>query len=241
MTRSAARQLSALALVMGFAVAVSNPAWADGTAIDKVYNPYVQMLENEIEYRFLLQDDDGSWSASRHKLGFGRALSDRFFVELYAMGSDGPGQDMQFDAVEAELKWQLTEQGEYDYDWGLLFELERSARHDVWEASTTLIVLREWPRWIATGNLSLAHEWGGGIANEWETAFAGQLRYRHRQHFEPALEMYLGQDTRGVGPVLTGMHRFGGGKTLGWEFGVIMAVDTPTPDTNWKLTLEYEF
>lgn len=230
-----------LALAMAVAVTGTRPALADGTAIDKVYHPYVQLLENEIEYRFLLQDDDGEWSTSRHKLGFGRALSDRFFVELYAIGGDGPGQDMQFDAVEAELKWQLTEQGEYDYDWGLLFELERSARHDVWEASTTLIVLREWSRWIATGNLALTHEWGGGIANEWETTFAGQLRYRYRQQFEPALEMYLGQDTRGLGPVLTGTHRFGGGKTLGWEFGVILGVDRPTPDTNWKLTMEYEF
>ncbi len=238
--------ISPIRVIQGLAVMIASiPASsvrADGTIIDKVYHPYVQLFEKEIEYRLLYQDDDGEENDSqRHRLGFGHSLSDRFFAEAYLIGKDSHGTSFELDAVEAELKWQLTEQGEYDNDWGLLFELERKIDDNIWESSTRLIALHEWPDWIATANLSVIYEWGGDIENEWETSFAGQLRYRYSQGFEPAVELYTGEDTKGIGPVLTGLKRLGGRQKLWWEFGVILGLDNSTPDTNWKFNLEYEF
>ncbi len=224
-------------------LACSAALYADGSRIDKVYNPYVQLLEKEIEYRSLLQQDsnadlDGRW---RHTLGYGQAISDRWFAEVYLIGIDQPGEGFALEAYEAELKWQLTEQGEFNNDWGLLFELERERSEDIWEASTSLIAAREWSRWVATANLALIYEWGGDIDNEWETALSAQLRYRNSELLEPAIEFYQGQDTQGLGPVLTGLWRAGGGRKLYWEFGAILGTNRETADVNWKLTLEYEF
>jgi hypothetical protein len=236
--RAAIRICLTLLLLSGSAGLV-----ADGSRIDKVYNPYVQLLEKEIEYRALYQQDssaapDGRW---RHTLGYGQALSERLFAEVYLLGIDQPGQSFELEAYEAELKWQLTEQGEFNNDWGVLFELERERSEDIWEASSSLIVLHEWPRWVATVNLALIYEWGGDIDNEWETALSGQLRYRNSERLEPAIEFYQGQDTQGIGPVLTGLWRPGSGRKLYWEFGAILGTNTDTSDVNWKLTLEYEF
>ena len=216
---------------------------ADGITIDKVYHPYVQLLEKEFEYRLLYMQDseDGVDTMARHKLGYGQALSDRLFAEIYLSGLDEPGGSMDVDSYEMEIKWQLTEQGEFNNDWGLLFELENETDEDIWEASTTLIVLHEWSDWIATGNLSVIYEWRKGSNNEWETAFAGQLRYRNSERLEPGIEVYQSQDTQGIGPVMTGLWRFGGGKKLMWEIGAILGTDNETPDVSWKFNLEYEF
>ncbi|RLA41354.1 MAG: hypothetical protein DRR06_16080 [Gammaproteobacteria bacterium] len=219
------------------------PLYADGSIIDKVYHPYVQLLEKEIEYRLRYQDDDDPEldDQQRHKLGLGQSLSDRVFAEIYLIGKNTPDSDFELSAVEAELKLQLTEQGEYNNDWGMLFELEREKDENIWEASTALIALHEWSRWIGTANLSLAYEWGNDIDNELETGLATQLRYRYSQAVEPALEVYFSEDTQGLGPVLTGVQRLGGRRKLLWEFGVILGLDNSTADASWKFNIEYEY
>ncbi len=216
---------------------------ADGSTIDKVYHPYVQLLEKEIEYRTLYEQDsdDVVDGRNRHRFGYGQTLSDQLFVELYLTGIDEPRANLELESYEVEVKWQLTEQGEYENDWGLLFELEKEHDENIWEASSTLIVLHEWSDWIATGNFSVIYEWGNDIDNEWETAFAGQLRYRNSEQIEPGIEFYQSQDTQGVGPVVTGLWRLGGGRKLNWEFGAILGTNNDTADVNWKFNLEYEF
>jgi len=218
-------------------------ARADGSTIDKVYHPYVQLLEKEIEYRVLYESDSDKRidGRVRHRLGYGQSISDQLFIELYVTGVDEPGSGTNYESYEVELKWQLTEQGEYNNDWGLLFELEKEDNDSIWEASTSLILLREFSDWIATGNLSVIYEWGSDIDNEWETAFAGQLRYRYNAWIEPGIEIYQSQDTDGVGPVLTGLWRLGSGRKLNWEFGAILGTNQVTADVNWKFNLEYEF
>ncbi len=225
------------------ALIASSAVLADGVSIDKVYDPYVQAQEKEIEYRALFEQDSNNAvdGRQRHKLGYGQSLSDRFFAELYVIGTDEQRDGFQVEAYEAELKWQLTEQGEFDNDWGLLFEVEKSRKDDIWEASSAVIAVHEWPKWILTGNLAVIYEWGDDIKDEWETAFAGQLRYRNVERFEPAIELYQAQGTQGIGPVLTGLLRPGAGQKFRWEVGAIFGLDSKTADTNWKLSVEYEF
>lgn len=219
------------------------PVLADSSTIDKVYDPYVNQLEKELEYRLLNQNDKDKAkdNVQVHKFGAGMSWSDRLFTELYVIADKTPDDDFDLSAIEAEFKWQLTEQGEYSSDWGLMFELEAERDEHVREASSTLIMLHQWSRWVGTANLTLAYEWGNDIDNEFETAFSGQLRYRYRSALEPALEVYWSDASQGVGPVVSGTQRLGGRKQLMWEFGVILGVDSETPDQTWKFSLEYEF
>jgi hypothetical protein len=217
--------------------------YADGSTIDKVYDPYVQLLEKEFEYRVLHEQnaEAGEYEETRHKISYGQALSDRFAAEFYVIGVDGANDSFELQAYEVELKWQLTEQGEYKNDWGLLFELENERDKNIWEVSTTLIAVHEWSKWIATGNLSIIYEWGNDIDNEWESALSAQLRYRYSERLEPGIEIYQSQYTQGIGPVVNGLWRLEGGKKLNWGFGVIVGTKSDTPDVNWKFNLEYEF
>ena len=214
---------------------------ADGLVVDRIYDPYVQPLETEIEWRSILQSDDDLGDFQRHALGFGRSLSDRWSAELYAIGTKTSGENLDLDVFELEFKWQLTEQGEYAFDWGMVFELEREVNEAIWEMGASLVSARDFGRWSAIANLGLLYEWGSGVDNEFETQLHIQTRYRYKESLEPAVELHVGQDTAALGPAFTGLYRLSPGKKLRWNAGVFWGLDDETPDRTYKLNLEYEF
>jgi hypothetical protein len=193
-------------------------AFADGAVVDKIYDPYVQVLERELEYRIIARNDDNDTldGLQTHRLGFGLSWSDRWFSELYLIGERTSEDSLSVKRYELETKWQLTEQGEYWADWGLLFEIEAERGGDAWEYGTKLLVSKEWGRWITTANLGLIYEWGDDIVDEWDTTLALQGRYRLTRGFEPALEFYAGENTKGLGPVFVGNIRTGRRTKLHW-------------------------
>ncbi|WP_226648278.1 hypothetical protein [Microbulbifer variabilis] len=212
--------------------------------IDKVYNPYVQPLETEIEWRALAMPEDKQNnldSLQLHRLGLGHSFSERWFGEAYLIGERYEGEGFDIESMELEVKRQLTEQGEYAADWGLLFELEKELSVNKWEAATALIAARESGRWVGTANLFAIYEWGDDIDNEFETQLRLQGRYRFAEAFEPALELYAGQDTVGIGPMASGVQRLTGARQLYWEFGLIFGITDESPDQSFRLLLEYEF
>lgn len=210
-------------------------ALADGIAIDKVYQPYVNPLEREIEWRSIKFDG----GEETHRLGLGRSINDDVFVEAYLIAS---GEDsFSLEAYELEALWQLTEQGEYNNDWGLLFELEREFDEQVWEAASALLMERQIKRWSVTANLGLKYEWGDEVESELESFFALQARYRYRHYLEPGISFYSAQDTLAIGPVLMGDVRFDAGKKLHWETGWVLGLKQQTPDHTFRFALEYEY
>ena len=237
--RSSYCRLFALYLA-SFSVGLS----ADGSVVDKIYHPYVEPLEWELEWRMTYEDDhpvSGESQRQLHRVGFGRAISEFVFAELYLIGEQSEDSGFELEAYEFEVLWQLSEQGEYLLDYGLLFELEKEDSIDVWEYSTALLLEKELGRYSVTANMSLVYEWGDDIRDEFETKLALQTRYRYSSRFEPALELYMGQDTLGLGPVFLGSERLGAMKALRWQLGVIFAMDDDTPNYTVRAAVEYEF
>ncbi len=238
--------VSALAnTVLALAVLLSlvATAYADGNAVDKVYHPYVDALESEIELRSLFQDREAGANDFKqlHQLSFGRSFGQALFGEVYLVGEKSRIGSFDLEAFEFELKWQLTEQGEYNADWGLLFEYEQEFNEDVHEFTTGILVEKEFGRWSGTANLLLTQEWGTDIDDEFETAVAMQARYRYSREFEPALEAYAGQDSAGIGPVVMGSASVGVRKSVRWEAGVIFGIGKKSPDSAIRLLIEFEF
>ena len=242
MTRSLANKQAMKAAA--FSLLLCAPAvYADGVVIDKVYHPYVDALENEIEYRSVFLDGGADYSSidQKHQLSFGRSLGESFFGEVYLVGARTPTKGFDLEAWELEFKWQLTEQGEYSADWGLMFEYEEELDVDINEFTVGLLAEKELGRWSATANLYLIQEWGNAIQDEFETAVALQARYRYSRVFEPAIELYAGQNTIGLGPAFVGNMSLGVRKSLNWEAGLIFGLDDTTPDSTFRVLLEYEF
>lgn len=215
--------------------------FADGIVVDRIYDPYVEALETEIELRLIFQSDDELTDVQKHSLGVGRSLSDRWALEFYAIGTRVDGESLSFDAFELEAKWQLTEQGEYAFDWGVIFEVERENDTQIWEFTTKLVSSRDFGRWTGIANLGLIYEWGSGVDDEIETEFKAQARFRLRETLQPAVELHMGQDTVALGPAVTGLRRLSPGKKLRWEAGVFFSMNDESPDQTFKFNVEYEF
>ncbi|MFT4863700.1 MAG: hypothetical protein ACI95C_002934 [Pseudohongiellaceae bacterium] len=235
------RQLALLLSI--FAASASSYCLADGTVIDKTYHPYVDALEFEIEFRSLYQNQETSLANPQqlHQLSIGKSFGEKWFAEAYLVGQKQHRGGFDLDAIELELKLQLTEQGEYAVDWGLLFEYENVIDADAQEFTVALLAEREFGRWSATTNLLLIQEWGDDIKDEFETALSFQTRYRYSRAFEPAVELYAGQGTLGIGPVFLGSMKLGVRKSIIWEAGLILGMDNQTPDQTFRFLLEYEF
>lgn len=219
------------------------PAAADGMVIDKIYHPYVQPLEQELEGRTSLQDRQPGQpdDLGVYRLAYGRAFGERWFGEVYLVGQRSDEQSFEISAYELEAMRQLTEQGEYWADWAVLFELEKQDGLDIWEFSTGLLAEKEWGKWSGTANLFVSQEWGDEIEDELETAMGLQARYRYSPAIEPAIELYKGDDTFALGPVLLGQIKLQGKQKLGWEAGAIFGLDRASPDMTLRFLLEFEF
>ncbi len=219
------------------------PVFANGNSVDKVYNPYVQAQEKEIELRSISQKDNKPEldNLQTHRLGIGKAITDDVFTELYLIGKKTKSDDLDADAMELELKIQLTEQGEYDEDWGLLFEYEKGFGNNINDFLAGLLTVKEYGRFTGTLNLFLEYEWGSQIRSELEAQLSSQLRYRYSRLLEPAIEFYQSQDTTSIGPVIMGNIRFARAKKLHWETGLLFGLRAKTPDHTLRLMLEYEF
>jgi hypothetical protein len=215
---------------------------ADGLAVDKIYAPYVNLLEKEVEYRVSraeggLQAPDG---VLIQRLGFGAAVSDTLALEAYIIGR-GDDDAASFSGYELEARWQRTEQGEYPLDWGVLLEYENSRDSDVEEVAVKLLALREWRSYIFTANGGLIYEDSEVTGDEFESSFSLQARYRYQAYLEPALEFYAAEDYRGIGPVLLGMARLSTTDSIRWELGGIFGLNESSADYTLRLLLEYEF
>lgn len=216
-------------------------AHADGSSVGQIYAPYVQPLEKEIEFVAVYDERSrGALIPASHwgKVGYGTALWDYFYTEVAL--TQTIAEDDTYTTIELEGIWQLTEQGEYDSDWGLLFELETSFDRSANEFTLGLINSRDWGRWTVLANATAALEWGDDIRDEFETALAIQTRYRANQAFEPTIELFVGQDTLCLGPGLTGIIKLDGPEQLRWNTAILAGLDSNT-DFSFKLEFEYEF
>jgi hypothetical protein len=222
-------------------LAHSGPVAADAE-IGRVYHPYVEPLGREIEFRANLTDDSAHEKHEERKywLAYGFSPLERWFMEAYVVARKETGESLEVSGFELEGLWQLTEQGEYWADWGMLFEIERETSDNVWENAVAGLVEKELGPTSLTTNLYLIYESGSGVDDEFETYLAMQWRWRFREYLEPAIEYYKGDELNAVGPVALGMARLGQQKVQ-WELGPVFGIDSKTPDLTWRMLLEYEF
>ena len=74
------RSAAILSLFLGL---FSSLVYADGSAVDKVYHPYVEALEWELEWRMILEDEipeTGEKRRQLHRLGLGKAITETVFA-----------------------------------------------------------------------------------------------------------------------------------------------------------------
>ncbi|MDO6508010.1 hypothetical protein Q4506_14060 [Colwellia sp. 4_MG-2023] len=227
-------------IFLSISLVTSSIVYADGVVVDKVYHPYVLPNEREVEWR-LFSHRESNNNKLAQRLAYGQSVSENLMLEFYLVGERYSNNDFDLVSYELEARWMLTEQGEYWADWGLLFEVEKETEQKNWEVTSGLIVEKEFGRTSLTLNAFVIYEWGKTLKSELETEFRLKYRYRYIEQFQPAIELYLGEDYLGIGPAFMGLQRFNAQKQLKWEVGFITGMDSRSKGHVLRVAVEYEF
>ncbi len=212
---------------------------ASYAGVDKVYSPYVELGEIEFEMRGIHQLE--SDAEHKVKVGLGYGLSQRMFIEGYLVIEKEADGNTEIEEAEIEAKFQLSEQGEYWADFGLLVELEKELEHDKWELKAGPVIQKQFGKWVTTANVLLEKQFGSDKSeDEVEVLGSFQVKYRYDKNFEPAIEYYVDEHTQALGPVLTGADKWNNNK-LKWELGVLFGLNDETSDSTLRWQLELEF
>jgi high-affinity iron transporter len=205
-----------------------------------VYSPYVNQTERELEYGLVLRGI-GDNAVSLQRLSASYAWNDHFASEIYVFSETLDARDQRLRGYEAELLWQIGEQGQYWADYGLLFEYEHFDG-DLHELSAGLLVERQLSqRWLLSVNTFLEYEVRRNRPDEFETALYARLRFLYRRSLEPALELYLDDTDYAFGPALSGSGRLAPGKQLRWSLGLPLGFTRRSPDISLRAAIEFEF
>jgi len=218
-----------------------NTALADGVVVDKVYHPYVLPNEREVEWRMQAPRENGDSNDLAHRFAYGQSVMDNLMLEFYLVGERDTYDNFSLSSYEIEARWMLTEQGQYWADWGMLFELEKEHQVENWEVTSGILVEKEFGRTSLTLNAFIIYEWGDTLEDEIETEFRFQTRYRYLEQFQPAIEVYSGENYLGLGPAFMGVQRFSGQKKLKWEAAFITGLNTESQGHILRIAVEYEF
>jgi|SaaInl5LU_22_DNA_1037371.scaffolds.fasta_scaffold09714_2 hypothetical protein len=224
-----------------------SPVQADGVVVSKIYHPYVSPLEWEIESQTYARERDaltGETDDVLQKIGVGHALNDWIKAEAYVIASDDPvSNHLDWVGFEFEALMQLSEQGEYSFDYGLLLEVERDWQANNNELSVKALIEREFGKLSVTLNPGVVYEWGDTRQNEFETRLNGLLRYRYHRSLEPGVEVHLGQNTKMIGPSMAGQFRFSGdrARSMSYNLGAFFPLDKESSEHTFRLQIEYEF
>jgi hypothetical protein len=218
-----------------------------------VYSPLVEQGEVAVELRghYDFDNNDALDGGQQYKAEIEWAPYSRWRTELLAEFEQEPGSsDLKTTEVAWENVFQLTEQGQYWADFGLLAEYAHSLEHGGDDAlELALLAQKDVGRHEARVNLVFERAFAGGAETEME--YAWQYRYRLGERFEPGIEMYGGLGDWGhmgsfndheqqIGPAAFGKLRTATGAWK-YEAALLFALNDATPDTTLRLMLEYEF
>ena len=221
---------------------------------DYIYTPRVEEGEREIDTKFGTQtprsgEDNRQSGAS---IGFGYGVNSWWFTEIYGKVI-WDGTNSQFDAVEWENKFQLTETGKYPVDIGFLLEVERPQnRNEGYEAKYGFLFQSEWKKWVANLNVLMQGHYTGTENQGTYFGYQGQVKYRLQPELELGAQIYswLGQinnwntneqQQSSAGPAIFGKTKLGRKEALKYNVAYLWGTTTASPKNTIRMQVEYEF
>lgn len=231
--------LAALALVL-----VTETARADDFI---VYSAYVTQGQTELELRgYQQRDGNPEFNARRaYEIAVAHGFTSCWRPEIY-LGEykRAPGKGQQRVGNEFENVFQLTPQGEYWADAGLLLSYESNTQSGVPNALEFGALLeKRLERFDQRLNQIWEKQVGGGTNNKYALRTAYRMTYAIPRAFAPGLEMYLrpNDNANQLGPILAGEFARANGSALEYRFGVVFGLNSSSPRQTLLAHLQYEF
>ncbi|MGH8143091.1 MAG: FTR1 family iron permease [Steroidobacteraceae bacterium] len=247
-----ARTVAALVLALGAGAALLRPQPAHA-ADYQVYSPYVVLGETEAEMRSFTDwgTSDETGAQRGLKFALGRGLTNWWAIELYAEGEQEYHETLKLEEFEWENRFQLTPQGKYWVDVGVLNENEIPRfGHDPYQSAIGPTLERDFGRLSTVLDLLAVRQYGTHAEPGTQLEYRAQLEYRWRRTVSPLIEAYggsgieagaFGHPRHQIGPGLTGQIALGAGRDLRYGAVALFGATRASADGTLVLRLEYEF
>ncbi|HET7569863.1 MAG TPA: hypothetical protein VFK96_04670 [Gammaproteobacteria bacterium] len=245
---------AALVLLTGSLALVPQAAYAGYN----IYSPHVELGETEVEARGYFNQDNlpGVDGTGAFKFAIGHSFTSFWASELYLGEFEREASgNTHLESVEWENRFQLTPQGKYWADFGLLaeFEFATEGGHPN-ELKIGPLIEKSFGRTVATVNLYLERKVGAYADSGTEFGYAARVRYRLNPYFEPAIEAYgspgefgdflpKGEQRHQIGPGFYGQAYVGsGGQKIKYSAAALYGItDVGSPNWTFVVRMEYEF
>jgi len=214
--------------------------------------PAVAYGVRELDFKYGAASKAGEPSLQAASLGLGLGATQWWFTELYVKG-EREGAHSQFDAVEWENKFQLTETGQYPLDVGFIAELERPHdRSEGYEFRYGPLFQTEFEKLQLNFNPLLTYVTQATEGNGTYFGYQWQVKYGWRRalefgaqgfgdmgkwnHFAPTTDQ-----SHRAGPALFGKYHLSGRQEIEWNAALLFGLTAGSPDYNFRMQAEYEF
>jgi hypothetical protein len=206
---------------------------------DKVYLPAVEAGEHEFELRAGYQDGSAEDDLQQYIVDYGYGVNARWFTELAGEYEKIPGEGGEFEALEWENIFLLTEPGQHWLDVGLFAEYEYSLEGGPDAIIVGPLLQKEFGRVQANFNPFVEREIGDGAADEFEYLYALQLKWRLNPLFEPGLQAFGEEDSHRIGPAMFGTLR-SFGREFKYDAAILFGTGSAAADLTLRFQFEYE-
>lgn len=218
-----------------------------------IYTPIVEYGEREIDFKFgsrKMSNPDASKAAASIGLGYG--VTERWFTEVYLKYNRVTGTT-DFDAIEWENKFQLTETGKYPVDLGFLVEVERPQnRSEGYEVKYGPLLQTEFGKTQLNANLLFKRNYLADFSNRTQANYQMQAKYRMKQGFQLGLQAFgeLGNydnwstrrnQSHRAGPAIFGKLPLGNRTAIKYNTAYLMGTTETIRGKTLRMQVEYEF
>lgn len=234
-----------LGLMFAAAALLGKAAQADDDFI--VYSPYVTAGQSEVEFRAHQQfDTDPALGNERaYVISLAHSFTSWWRPEIYVGSYErAPGGPNELQGYEFENTLQLSEQGRYWADLGLLASYEYNTQPGapgILEFGP-LFEKRSGPV-DQRLNLIWEKEIGGGAARHYEFRASYAAGYRINAKLQPGFEGYYRPDdeARQLGPAVNGEIATASGNEFEYSIACLFGLNKGAPSRTLALRLEFDF
>lgn len=217
------------------------------------YTPNVVQGEREIDFKFgsrKMSNRDEDKSAASIGLGYG--VTERWFTEVYLKYNRATGTT-EFDAIEWENKFQLTETGKYPVDLGLLVEVERPQdRSEGYEVKFGPLLQTDFGKTQVNANLLFTRNYFADFSNRTQASYQYQVKYRLKPTLHFGIQGFgeVGdwdhwssgnEQSHRAGPAVFGKFNLGNRKAIKYNAAYLIGKTEAINSKTFRLQVEYEF
>jgi hypothetical protein len=241
------------ALILATVLVADSTCGASGSPDSYVLTPNIERGEVELEYRMGAQNQAGAGSLEGSSLALGYAPTSWWGTEVYAKFRRRCGASVQYDAVEWENRIRFTKPGRHALDVGAAIEFELPAdRSEGVELAIGPLLQSTLGRWQLNANVLFAGSIDATAASPTQLGYQWQARYRWKRAISLGAQAFgdvgtwdhwsaTSAQSHLLGPALFGNIVFGDDGGLDYDAAMLWGLTAGSPDTRFRLQLEFEF